>query len=231
MGTFVGRLMVHSKPKMLTYPEYIVLIAMTDACDDSSDVVRTNDRKEQNCIGGNVHVSIKKLSDDLGFSRKSLNKAVKGLIEKGFIRLVETRRKTESNTNCYQVNISLLVRLLDFHATIHHYDLDLNDPKVQAFYKSAIAVYEDDFNNTPFTSLTTEAKGLVIDDWEDEVDKNELENLWTTYREKKNSSSEHSTAYKNKAHMKEKHNNALHHDVIEQENSIMIISTTTRNTY
>lgn len=232
MGVFLLSTAFAARIPDLTYCETFLLCEMAKSADDNTELVTlSNGAKRQNKIGGHVFTSLKRLAKETKRSRAALSNAAKSLVEKGYIQLVQSSKENSQTTNMYHVNVSKIIRVLDYQKTVQVLNLDIDDEDVQKFYQSAIRTYEDDFNNPPFTSLTTEVEGLVIDDWEDKVDKNELENLWTTYREKKNSNSEHSMSSTNKTHMKKNPNNTLHHDVMEQENSIMIISTTTRSTY
>ena len=186
MGRYVQLEILDAKINNLTYSEYLVFLYMGRSCDDNSKTVEIRDSIRKNFIGDHVYISIKQLSEDLGVSRKTLNNAVKGLIEKGYIR----KSKQDNNllTNCYQINISLVTRMLDFHVTRRTMSLDMEDEKVKKFYDTVTTVYENDFDDPPFQELTTEEKGLIIDIWEDLLDNKELEEVWQTYRDKKKDS-------------------------------------------
>lgn len=196
MGRYVQLEILDAKINNLTYSEYLVFLYMGRSCDDNSKTVEIRDSIRKNFIGDHVHISIKQLSEDLGVSRKTLNSAVKGLIEKGYIR--RSKHDSDLSTNCYQINISLVTRMLDFHVTRRTMNLDMEDEKVKKFYDTVTTVYENDFDDPPFQELTTEEKGLIIDIWEDLLDNGELEEVWKTYRDKKKDIVINSTVDQNK---------------------------------
>lgn len=188
MSAFLIAATLRAQIPELTYCETYVLLNMALAADDGSNRSSTN-TKHDHQIGDNVDISINKIAKMSGFDRSSLNKAVKSLIQKGYITLAEERnssRKRNKTTNTYHVNVSKIIRVLDYQKTVQVLNLNIDDKYVQKFYQSAIRTYEDDYSNPPFTSLEDEEQGICIHDWDNLVEAGDdaLERFWRTYREK-----------------------------------------------
>lgn len=191
MSAFLIAATLRAQIPELTYCETYVLLNMSLAADDGSNRSSTSTKRDHQ-IGDNVDISINKIAKMSGFDRSSLNKAVKSLIQKGYITLAEERnssRKRNKTTNTYHVNVSKIIRVLDYQKTVQVLNLDIDDEYVQKFYQSAIRTYEDDYSDPPFTSLEDEEHGICIQDWDDLVEAGDdaLERFWRTYREKSTS--------------------------------------------
>lgn len=189
MGTFLTTTALCAQIPELTYCETYVLLQMSFAADDNTGHNTLNGVQRYNKIGSHVYISIKNLAQTGSFDRGTLNKAVKSLLENGYIRLTTERNtgKQKRSTNTYEINVSKIIRILDYQETVNKLNLDRNNEKVKKFYRSAISTYEDDYDNPPFSSFKKVEKGMLIDHWENLVDTGEeaLQHFWRTYRQKK----------------------------------------------
>lgn len=141
MGTFLTTTALCAQIPELTYCETYVLLQMSFAADDNTGHNTLNGVQRYNKIGSHVYISIKNLAQTGSFDRGTLNKAVKSLLENGYIRLTTERNtgKQKRSTNTYEINVSKIIRILDYQETVNKLNLDRNNEKVK---NSIVLLYQ-----------------------------------------------------------------------------------------
>lgn len=184
MGMFLLTTIKNTCPRDMHWTDMYCLEFLANKADDNTSESVVNGNRRMNFIGAHAYPSISSLSKDLRKSRSSLTTSIKRLKDNNWIQVMDKDDSSNISTTMYCVNVSKIFRYLDYRETVKKLKLDEYNEKVEKFFESVDATYDTDFSDPSVKTLKTVGKGLVIENWEDLVDNNQLEEYWTTYREK-----------------------------------------------
>lgn len=182
MGVFLSAQLGYSQPRKLSHSALIVLMAVTKFIDDySSDTDVNQQTGKLKKVGYTSYTSKRKVHKDSGLSEVSVHKGYKELKKMGLI--VELEKSDpyykDSKQLSYALNVSMLVRIADYHVTCEQYGIDKEDSDdAQAFYDLATTFLEHDMTFPLVDDFRTIYKGKAIPNWKQCVEERIIPEQW-----------------------------------------------------
>lgn len=121
MGFFLANDVARAPIRGLSSPmQKYILIRLAQFADDSDEGGRH--------AGGNIYPSMNRIADLSGYRRASVHDSVSALLDSGWIREHETSKYLNAShpgrrPSCYEINLSMLARVIDAEMTITHYGM------------------------------------------------------------------------------------------------------------
>lgn len=177
MGIYLHGLVEKACPGDLSWSDLYALGMYAAKADDNTGMTRVNNKERYNIIGHHTAPSISAKAEKLRGSRTALNTSVTTLVDTGWLEEFKTGDLSlSSGTKEYRINVSKLLRVLDFSTTFDkEKSIGLKNRKEwKMFQEIAHANYPGDMEDPPVKTMKAIPKGIVIDNWRELLESGEL---------------------------------------------------------